>query len=206
MTLHVPRLPMSVDPLIAEAKRRARTRRSLLAVLAVVAAGAAAATVALRGSERPRPAVVGAGACRLTQLDLIPGRMGVAAGTATRDFALVNASDTNCTLRGWPNLQLLLGNGRTVSPRTHRDHYGIGRALPVRTISLSPGGAASFRIAESDGTGTGLQTCRAVKAVLISMPGAGGSLIATKGAFYCAPYTFFEVPFVAGRVDHYSGF
>jgi hypothetical protein len=42
MSVHVPRLPLSLDPLIAEAKRRARQRRVLLALVvsAVVAAGA----------------------------------------------------------------------------------------------------------------------------------------------------------------------
>jgi hypothetical protein len=43
MTLHIPRLPFSLDPLIAEAKRRARQRRLLLAVLALVALGGAGA-------------------------------------------------------------------------------------------------------------------------------------------------------------------
>jgi hypothetical protein len=42
MTLHVPRLPFSLDPLIAEAKRRARLRRLLVALIAVVVAAAAA--------------------------------------------------------------------------------------------------------------------------------------------------------------------
>jgi hypothetical protein len=42
MTVRVPRLPFSLDPLVAEAKRRARKRRLLFAVVAVavVAAGA----------------------------------------------------------------------------------------------------------------------------------------------------------------------
>jgi hypothetical protein len=42
MTLHLPRLPFSLDPLMAEAKRRARQRRMLVALVvsAVVAAGA----------------------------------------------------------------------------------------------------------------------------------------------------------------------
>jgi hypothetical protein len=42
MTAHLPRLPFSLDPLMAEAKRRARQRRLLvtLVALAVVAAGA----------------------------------------------------------------------------------------------------------------------------------------------------------------------
>jgi hypothetical protein len=42
MTVRVPRLPISLDPLMAEAKRRARQRRAIVAlvVVAVVAAGA----------------------------------------------------------------------------------------------------------------------------------------------------------------------
>src|SRR5215475_12338958 len=43
MTVHIPRLPFSLDPLMAEAKRRARQRRLFVALIAVavVAAGAA---------------------------------------------------------------------------------------------------------------------------------------------------------------------
>jgi hypothetical protein len=40
MTVHVPRLPFSFDPLIGEAKRRARRRRVALATLAFAAAAA----------------------------------------------------------------------------------------------------------------------------------------------------------------------
>jgi uncharacterized protein DUF4232 len=206
MMVHVRRVPFSLDPLIAKAKMRARTRRFLLAGLALVLGGTAASAIALRSSERPRPAILAAEPCRLAQLDLVPGRAGVAAGTATRDFAFVNSSEMSCTLRGWPNLRLFLEDGSTVTPRVRRDHYGSGTVLPARTIRLSPGGAASFRIAESDGTGTGLQTCRAVKALLISMPGAGGSVSASTTVFYCAPYTYFEAPLVAGRIDRKPGY
>ena len=59
MTAHIPRLPFSLDPLIAEAKRRARQRRALVAlvVVAVVAVGAVLG-VELRGlgSVTPVPA------------------------------------------------------------------------------------------------------------------------------------------------------
>jgi hypothetical protein len=41
MTLHVPRLPLSLDPLIAEAKRRARQRRWLILFVLVVATATA---------------------------------------------------------------------------------------------------------------------------------------------------------------------
>lgn len=60
MTLHIPRLPFALDPLIAEAKRRARQRRVLVALIAVVVVAAGAVlTVELRGqgSVAPVPAV-----------------------------------------------------------------------------------------------------------------------------------------------------
>jgi hypothetical protein len=47
MTLHVPRLPFPLDPLVAEAKRQARRRRVAVATLAV-AAVAAGATFGVR--------------------------------------------------------------------------------------------------------------------------------------------------------------
>jgi hypothetical protein len=42
MTAHIPRLPFSLDPLMAEAKRRARQRRflSTLVVLALIGGAA----------------------------------------------------------------------------------------------------------------------------------------------------------------------
>jgi hypothetical protein len=51
MTLHVPRLPFSLDPLIAEAKRRARRRRWVILLVLVVAAATAAAALELRSAS-----------------------------------------------------------------------------------------------------------------------------------------------------------
>ena len=52
MTVHAPRMPFSLDLLMAEAKRRMRKRRVLIAVLAVViGGGAAGAGVALTSSS-----------------------------------------------------------------------------------------------------------------------------------------------------------
>jgi len=71
MTAHVPRLPFSLDPLIAEAKRRARQRRFLLAVVgAVVALAVGGAVFATRSAgslvagppSAGCPANIGAGA------------------------------------------------------------------------------------------------------------------------------------------------
>src|ERR1700749_253409 len=57
MTLHALRLPFALDPLIAEAKRRARQRRVLLAiaVAVVVAVAIVTAEFMIRASAAPVP-------------------------------------------------------------------------------------------------------------------------------------------------------
>lgn len=61
MTVHVPGLPFSLDPLMAEAKRRMRKRRVHIAVLVVlIGGGASGAGVALTSSSPVRSV---SGAC-----------------------------------------------------------------------------------------------------------------------------------------------
>lgn len=61
MATHLPRLPFSVDPLMAEAKRRARQRRLLIALVAMVllGGGAAGTMFALRAGSGLTPASKG---------------------------------------------------------------------------------------------------------------------------------------------------
>ena len=58
MSAHTPALP-GLDPLIAEAKKRARRRRFLLASIGVVIAGVIALTVSLTASHPRSPALLG---------------------------------------------------------------------------------------------------------------------------------------------------
>src|SRR5689334_3991898 len=58
--LYVGRLRFSLDPLIAEAKRRARRRRWLSLLVLVVAVGAASAFLELRSASGSGPAIGGA--------------------------------------------------------------------------------------------------------------------------------------------------
>ena len=208
MTLHVPRLPVELDPLIAEAKRRARARRFLVVAVALAAAGTAAATMALRSStsEFPRPVIAAGPACRSAQLNAVPGGGGSAGGTRSQDFALVNVSNVSCTLRGWPGLKLVLGTGQQVTPRVRHDRYGVTLSVPVRQIGLRPGAAASFRVAGSDMPGPQGQSCLAVKSLLVSPPGTSKSLSVPYGiGSYCWPRVLYVAPFVSGRVDHQVG-
>jgi len=78
MTSHVPRLPFSLDPLIAEAKRRMRRRRLLIA--AAVVAIAAGSAFAMRAPGGPGPtgsggALSGAGRVGSVRIDA-GGRVG----------------------------------------------------------------------------------------------------------------------------------
>jgi hypothetical protein len=62
MTADVPRLPLSLDPLMAEAKRRARQRRFLVALLAlVIVGGVLGAVLATRPPGGQGPSGVGPG-------------------------------------------------------------------------------------------------------------------------------------------------
>jgi hypothetical protein len=82
MTLHLPRLPFAVDPLIAEAKRRMRQRRLFVALVAIlVTTGAGGITLALRspfttrGTPRGTPApstASGSGGGLLSTVGTIP--------------------------------------------------------------------------------------------------------------------------------------
>src|SRR5881392_1977784 len=60
MTAHLARLPLSLNPLMAEAKRRMRKRRVLIAALAVLIGGGAAAAGVVLTSSSPVQSVSGA--------------------------------------------------------------------------------------------------------------------------------------------------
>jgi hypothetical protein len=202
MASSVPLLSASLDPLVAEAKRRARVRRLLLAATAI--AGAVGATVALRSSEQPRPAIAAAPICRDSQLHLVPAGGGVAGGTAEALFAAVNVSSSSCALRGWPALQVVLKDGRRITPPVRRDHLDVSApngVAPVRTIELRPGDAATFGILDADSPNPGI-SCTLAKILLVTPTTGGNAVSAPLGiGQYCGP-RLIEVPFVAGRINH----
>ena len=73
MSAHALRMPIWLDPLIAEAKRRMRQRRLLVAALVVaLAGGAAGVTLALRSPSGPSQPTAGHG---WTKADLLPQRV-----------------------------------------------------------------------------------------------------------------------------------
>ena len=137
MTAHVPRLPFPLDPLIAEAKRRMRQRRLLLATLIVALAGiGAGATLALRGPGGSSPAPAGAG----------HGSAVANIGGFSLSYPVAwKRVEWNC----WdgPGSYLLLTTARptpscgsTLPPREQLGRNGVavwfGSAAPLRTNSM----------------------------------------------------------------------
>jgi hypothetical protein len=120
MTAHVPRLPFSLDLLVAEAKRRMRKRRVLIALVAVLVVGGAAGATAIVSS----PSVVQlAGPCPVTG--------GFYAYAVPQDPAHPPADGAGASSWGW-------------TPRKHQVNVGDrmrlnGRLWQVTGIAAMPG-------------------------------------------------------------------
>jgi len=210
MSAQVPALPLEADPVIAEAKKRARRRR-LLAVATCLAAGAVAGTFAFRGSERPKPTVLAAPPCRGGQLQVgKPTFDGAGTGHVTENVALTNISGSRCSLRGRPSFVAVLPGGRRVAVHVGRIRNATTwRVLPAREVVLASGGAAAFHVMTDDGTGLDaicplpLPTAR----FFVVPPETLSPVSGTVAMPYChnprRPLVWLT-PVVAGRLDRYS--
>jgi len=124
MTLRVPRLPLSLDPLIAEAKRRTRRRRWLMLLMFVAAVAAVAAAVGLRSGSGSSLAALGAGGKPVAHIVLEEPR-------TTVYFNLKTGRKTGGTTREEMWLDRKNGrervaffeDGRLVRDQVWRNHY-----------------------------------------------------------------------------------
>ena len=139
MTLHARWLPLSLDPVIAEAKRRSRQRRLLLGALIVaLAALGVGTTLALRGPAGPNPGRAGAGQGHDSAVANIGGlsitypaawkRVSWNCWNAIGSYLLLT------TARPTPRC------GSTLPPREQLGRNGVavwfGTAAPLRTIAI----------------------------------------------------------------------
>jgi hypothetical protein len=123
MTLHVARLSFSLDPLIAEAKRRARRRRWLTLLVLVFAVGAASAFLELRSASGSGLTVGGGKPVIHVVIEDPPG---------TVDFNLKTGRKTVKTLgeEMWLDRQtewsriITTEGGRKVADDAWKSHYG----------------------------------------------------------------------------------
>jgi hypothetical protein len=200
----------ALDPLIAEAKRRAHLRRLFLAALGITVA-AAAVTAVVRDSERTSPAALTAPACRPAQLRLLPPSFdGAYTGHVVTNLGFRNTSANACSIGGWPRFEVVLPDGRTVVAsvgHVRNVPSGHGRA-PTGAVVLHAGGAASFHVVADDGTG--LERCGlplpSVRTLVVP-PGASTPAHGSTTMPYCHDpqrLLAFLTPVVAGPYDRYS--
>lgn len=188
---------VALEPLIAEAQRRAHRRRLLLAAAGMAIAATAGTTLAIRGSERPRPVAVAPPACRAAQLKVVLSHGGVAAGTLGDEFTFENASSAGCTLSGWPVLRLVMPGGGRIFTTQPRDlialAYSVKHPPPLPRIRLGPGTTTRWFLMAADGTGLhGI--CQWSRRLLVVPPGATEPVRVSARVPFCGRRRFWSLP------------
>lgn len=192
MSAHVPALPLELDPLIAEAKQRARRRR-LLAAGALLAVAAVVAGVLAFGAGKgsgevpwlPTKPQLGAAnpplarACRASQLRGKLGLEGIGFGMLGGPLVITNRGSTPCALVGMPRLSFA---GATTTWRQRRgpqENVYDPLTPPQGSLrALAPGRSAATYLRWSNWCGRGSSylrnnSGRPPQAFVLSAPGGG---------------------------------
>ena len=191
MSVHVPALPLGADPLIAEAKHRARRRRLIAAAVLLATGAAAGGVLAFGGGGRsgevpwlPTKPQLGpanpplAAACKSSQLAATLGLQG-ATGNLAGTIEIRNRSSSPCSLVGRPKLSFA---GATSKWRLARGQAGFfppdPLAPPRSTLrALAPGGWVSVGLFWSNWCGRGSSdngnSGQPPAAFLLTAPGGG---------------------------------
>jgi hypothetical protein len=196
MSACVSSLSLELDPLIAEAKQRARRRRFLHLTCPLVVAAAPTAVFTLRSPGKPTLPVTAAPACRADQLSLAWRSGGVAGGTAGDGFVFANTSRAVCTLSGWPRFRLVIGDGRQLTTRPHdllASGYSVKHPPPVPRVHLAPGGTVQWTLEAADGTGLA-HTCPTAQKLLVVPPGGHKAIPVAATVPFCGPRYFWTFP------------
>lgn len=130
---------------------------SVMGILAVTAGTALVATGAAHADTAPHAAAAKAHRCLRRQLTLAPPSSNGAAGSVGLRFTFRNRSATACSLYGFPGMRLLR-HGRALPATVIRGTSNVVPAEPENTVTLAPGGRASFFAGYSD-VPTGNQRC-----------------------------------------------
>jgi hypothetical protein len=192
MSAHMPALPLELDPLIAEAKRRARRRR-LLAAAAILGVGGAVVGVLAFGAggssgEIPwlptRPQLGSenpplAPPCRASQLRGKLGLQGGGFGTLVGPLMIENRGSTPCALVGMPKLSLAGATSRWRLQRGPQENaYDPLTPPPGSLRALAPGRWAATNLRWGDWCGLGSSSYtsnsgRLPRAIVLAAPGGG---------------------------------
>jgi len=218
MTVVAPPPQDESELLIREARARQRKRWLTAFALTAVVAGALLAVYAIlaagplgtREGQDLSNGFAGAPRCTAGELRLDRPRFdGAGTGHVMESMSFTNIAARTCTLKGWPVFDVVLPDGQLVRARVgHIRNATSRRALPVRAVLLSPGGAASFHAYEDDGTGLE-EACGFPlhsERVFVIPPGSSRPARAAVSVPYChnpRRLLAWLSPVVAGRFDSY---
>lgn len=170
MSAHVPLLPLELDPLIAEAKQRARRRR-LIAATALLAVGLAVAGVLAFGAGRSsggevpwlstRPQLGPANpplapACRASQLRAKLFLQGGGFGSLIGPLTVTNIGSAPCALVGVPSLSLSGATSKWILRRgPQQNEYDPLTPVQASLRAFAPGRSAATYLTWSGWCGRG---------------------------------------------------
>lgn len=139
--------------------------------------------------------------CAATQLRLRAGLYGEAGGQFMQTFTATNSGARSCRVAGWPNIQTTSPSGRNEAAPSIRVVQGRPSSHPFVTVTIKPGGAASFDLFGADWDALANRACPKTHALAISLPGVR-PLPVTVALPFCGP--FYVAPLVAGKSDRES--
>jgi hypothetical protein len=127
---------------------------TLIGILAVAAGTALVAAGVARAGATPHSTTH---RCLRRQLTLAPPSSNGALGSVGLRFTFTNRSATACRLFGFPGMRLL-SHGRALPTTVIRGTSNVVPFEPENTVTIAPGGRASFFAGYSD-VPTGSQRC-----------------------------------------------
>jgi uncharacterized protein DUF4232 len=131
---------------------------TMIGILAVAAGTALVAAGVARAGATPHAASATTHRCLRRQLTLASPSSNGALGSVGLRFTFTNRGATACRLFGFPGMRLLR-HGRALPTTVIRGTSNVVPSEPENTITLAPGGRASFFAGYSD-VPTGNQHCR----------------------------------------------
>lgn len=123
----------------------------LVCVIALCLAAPAPATAAGRPAiSTPR--------CATTSLRIWVGRTSTAAGSVTAEYGFTSHGSGDCSLRGYPRVQMLKASGKNLSTSYAKAAPGTW-GIKVKTVVLAKGETAYFGVIYHNSTGYAKVTC-----------------------------------------------
>jgi uncharacterized protein DUF4232 len=121
----------------------------------VTTAGSTPAVATTTAPTRTSTVATGPIGCVASQLNVNVSYGNYAAGSIGYTNSFQNISSTTCTLFGYPGMQMLNSSGQPIQTDVIRGTSVTVPAVPVRLVTLAPGGKAWFDMGFSDGSGYG---------------------------------------------------